>query len=346
MSDLIPPPSETSEKASEWCVIIAQRPLTPDEARDFDAWMDADPKHSAAFNRASFIWRALDGANTSPARAAIRMDALSALSGQDNIPGPWWRRPFFQRSAMGALAASIVAAISFAVFQPAPTSAATEYATALGERRVVMLDDGSRLSMDAASQVSVAYSKDRRELVLKSGRAKFDVAKNPLKPFSVVAGDKLIVATGTSFSVEILNGEVNVVLFEGHVAVLDRVTKRQAVVPISGKLGAADTLLQPGQELSLRANGVGKLEDVDVALATSWEAGQLAFADEPLAQAVERMNRYSRTKFAVGDPEAAKVEISGVFNSNNVDGFVSNVTGVFPVTTVRRDREIVFVTKK
>ncbi|SEH12704.1 FecR family protein [Sphingopyxis sp. YR583] len=345
MTDIDPPVSERSETASAWCMKIAERPLTAEEARAFETWLEADPRNNAAFERASFIWRALDGANTSPIRVSVRMDALSALGGQDNEPS-WWQRPLVRRSAFGALAASLVAAISLMVLPPAPDARGVDYATALGERRVVMLDDGSRLSMDAASEVSVDYSGDKRQLVLKSGRAKFDVAKNPLKPFSVVAGAKLIVATGTSFSVEILNGEVNVVLFEGHVAVLDRVTKRPAVVPSSGRLSAVDALLQPGQELSLRENGASRLEPVDMARATAWEAGQLSFADEPLGQAVERMNRYSPTKLVVGDPEAAAVEISGVFNANNVDGFVSNVTGVFPVTTVRRGSETVFVTRK
>lgn len=347
MNELDPICSAMAEEAGNWCRIIAERPLTQAEADEFEAWMDADAEHRAAFERASFIWRALDGRAAPPELVAMRMDALSALSGQDDEPVPsWWRKPWARRSGMGALAASIVAAVTFAFFSPAPASQAVEYATALGERRVVMLDDGSRLSMDAASEVSVAYSGDKRQLELKSGRAKFDVAKDPLKPFTVAAGDKLIVATGTSFSVEILNGEVNVTLFEGHVAVLDRTTRRAAVIPRSGKLDAIDQLLKPGQELSLPANGVAKLENVDPARATSWEAGQLSFADEPLAQAVERMNRYSQTKFAIGDAAAGRVEISGVFNSDNVDGFVSDVTDIFPVRTVRRDGEVVFVTKR
>lgn len=339
--------SPMAEEAGEWCRIIAERPLSPEEAEAFEAWMDADAEHRAAFERATFIWRALDGRAAPPELVAMRMDALSALSGQDDEPAPsWWQRKLVRRTGMGALAASIVAAFTFAFFQPAPKAQAVDYATALGERRVVMLDDGSRLSMDAASEVSVAYSKDRRELELKSGRAKFDVAKDPLKPFTVAAGDKLIVATGTSFSVEILNGEVNVTLFEGHVAVLNRATRKPAVVPANGRLDAADQLLKPGQELSLPANGVGTLETIDPAAARSWESGQLSFSDEPLAQAVERMNRYSPTKFAIGDAAAGRVEISGVFNSDNVDGFVSDVTTVFPVRTVRRGGEVVFVTAK
>ncbi|WP_432769049.1 MAG: DUF4880 domain-containing protein [Sphingopyxis sp.] len=339
--------SPMAEQAGEWCQIVAERPLSPLESADFEVWLDADAEHRAAFERASFIWRALDGRAAPPELVAMRMDALSALAGQDDTPDPaWWRRPLFRRTGFGALAASLVATMTFALFPPAPASSAVEYATSLGERRVVMLGDGSRLSMDAASEVSVAYSKDRRELELKSGRAKFDVAKDPLKPFTVVAGNKIIVATGTSFSIEMLNGEVNVVLFEGHVAVLNRLTKRPAAIPSGGKLGAADQLLQPGQELSLPDSGFAKLTDVDPGQARSWESGQLSFADEPLAQAVERMNRYSRSKFAVGDAAAAKLQISGVFNSDDVDGFVSGVTEVFPVETVRRGGKVVFVTKK
>jgi transmembrane sensor len=339
--------SPMAEQAGEWCRIIAERPLSPLESADFEAWLDADAEHRSAFERASFIWRALDGRAAPPELVAMRMDALSALVGQDDTPAPArWRRSLVRRTGFGAIAASIVAAVSFIVLQPTPAASAVEYATALGERRVVILDDGSRLSMDAASNVSVAYSKDRRELELISGRAKFDVAKDPLKPFTVAAGDKIVVASGTSFSVEILSGQVNVTLFEGRVAVLDRATRRPAIVPLSGSLNAADQLLKPGQELTLPASGVATLETIDPARATSWEAGQLSFADEPLGQAVERMNRYSRTKFAVGDAAAAKIEISGVLNSDNVDGFVSNVTDVFPVRTVRRETEVVFVTAK
>lgn len=338
--------SSMAEQAGDWCRLVAERPLLPSEAEAFEAWLDADAEHRAAFERASFIWRALDGSVSPPELVAMRMDALSALTEQDDEPGPvWWQRPLYRRGGMGVLAASLVAAFTFAILQPV-TSQASEYMTALGERRVVMLDDGSRLSMDAASEVSVAYSNDRRELVLKSGRAKFDVARDPLKPFSVAAGDKLIVATGTSFSVEILKGEVNIVLFEGHVAVLDRTTKRPAAFSSGGGVGAADATLKPGQELSLSARGGALLEDVDPARATSWEAGLLSFADEPLAQAVERMNRYSRTQFIVGDPAAAKVEISGVFNADNVGGFVLGVTDVFPVKMVRRGDEVIFLTRK
>lgn len=338
--------SPTAEAAGEWCRRIAECPLSTDEAMEFKAWIEANEENRIAFGRATFIWRALDGSAAPRELVSIRMDALAALSQQDAEPAPtWWKHPWARRSGLGALAASIVAVIAFAAHTSAPVSLAADYDTARGERRVVMLEDGSRLSMDAASSVTVDYTKDRRELVLKSGRAKFDVARDPLKPFTVAAGDKLVVATGTSFSVEILNGEVNVVLFEGHVAVLDRKTRKPATMPTRSGSTAADALLKPGRELNLPTLGAPKLEDIDPALATSWEAGQLSFADEPLGQAIERMNRYSRIKFVVGDAAAAKMPVSGVFNADNMDAFVSGVTEVFPVRAVRRGDQITFMTK-
>jgi len=345
MSESDPTVSPRSEAAGDWCRRIAEQSLSPEELLEFEAWLEADEENRGAFERASFIWRALDGRAAPRELVAMRMDALSVLAGQDDEPLPWWRRPILRRTGFGAVAASLVAVITFAFYTPVADAGATDFATARGERRIVMLEDGSRLSMDAASNVTVAYSKERRELELKSGRAKFDVAKDPLKPFTVVVGDKLIVATGTSFSVEILRGEVNVVLFEGHVAVLDRKTQQPAVAPLGGEIGAVDASLMPGQELSLLAGGRATLVSVDVARATSWEAGQLSFADEPLVRAVERMNRYSRVRFTVRDAAAGRIAISGVFNSNNVEGFVSGITDVFPVETVRRGDEIAFVTK-
>src|SRR3546814_20909966 len=55
------------------------------------------------------------------------------------------------------------------------------YATGLGERRVVMLDDDSRLSLDAKTRVRVKYSRAGRQLWLDEGRARFEVGKDPLR---------------------------------------------------------------------------------------------------------------------------------------------------------------------
>ena len=55
----------------------------------------------------------------------------------------------------------------------------------------------AKISLDSDTLIEVAYSDERRSLTLLSGRAKFDVAKDPRRPFTVRAHGRLVVATGT-----------------------------------------------------------------------------------------------------------------------------------------------------
>ncbi|MDT9597368.1 FecR family protein [Sphingosinicella rhizophila] len=331
-------PSAQALEAGEWCRRVAEGDMSDGQVEAFETWMEADPANRAAFDRASFIWRALDGRAAPPELVSVRVDALEALGTQpiqDNVGPQHYRRRW------PAVAASLLALFLVGSLMLWPRGQSFE--TGVGERRVVMLDDGSRLSLDAASKVGVTYSDDRRSLTLLSGRAKFDVAKNALRPFSVTAGGKLIVATGTSFSVEMLAGKVDVVLYEGHVAVLDAETGAPAPVRTARQLLAADQLMVPGSELSLPASGVGTLTEVDLGRSAAWEAGQLSFSDEPLGEAVARMNRYATTPLALGDPRVGGIPISGVFNAADTSGFVTGITGVFPVRSLAVDGKIVLI---
>jgi hypothetical protein len=94
----------------------------------------------------------------------------------------------------------------------------------------------------------VRMSGKQRELTLVRGRAKFDVAKDPLRPFTVVAGDKIVVATGTSFSVEMVGKDVRVLLYHGRVSVLDRGAKAGAGKEL--QLNPGDEMIAPSRFLS------------------------------------------------------------------------------------------------
>src|SRR3546814_3329391 len=77
------------------------------------------------------------------------------------------------------------------------------------------------VSLDAATKVNVRMKEAGRQVELLAGRAKFDVAKDPQRPSMVAAGVKLVVAVGTSLSVELIDGQVRVILHEGQVEVRD-----------------------------------------------------------------------------------------------------------------------------
>lgn len=325
---------EAHAQAALWCVRLADGDLTSAEQTALQAWFDADETHRDLLDMAITAWRVVEEQAAHPGMIALRREALDDLrrAQRDRWARPG-RRPAIWTALAACLAAAVALGVAWRVNQP------EIYRTTEGERRIVELTDGSRASLDSATVLKVKYERGRRRLWLESGRAKFSVAKDPLRPFSVAAGDKLVVATGTVFSVERLSGQMRVVLYEGHVAVLDDKTGRGAT-PTPIKIGAipADRLLTPNHELVASADsGVTAVTATDPGRAKAWENGQLVFQDEPMDLAVERVNRYARDKLRIGDPSVGRLRISGVFTSGDTGAFVDGVTAVLPVRAEAAD---------
>lgn len=330
------PTPEQYEVAAQWCLQLAEGPL-PDPAQQvFDDWLAANPAHVAAFERTSGMWRQVGEAAASPEMVDLRQRALMTFRRRSQLR---WARRAVAKPLIGAAAAALLALAGGTWWSQ---NASEVYRTGLGERRVVMLDDGSRASLDAATQVDVRMSGGRRELQLVSGRAKFDVAKDPLKPFSVRVGDKLVVAVGTSFSVEMVNGKLRVILYEGRVVVLNRPeeggTAEEILPAFSREQGEA--VLAPGRELVVAMAGESRpqVNAADPVRSLSWEGGQLVFEDEPLALAASRINRYSTQRIELAGV-VGRLRVNGVFNTGDVEAFAAGIEATLPVRVERnRDR--------
>lgn len=329
------------EEAGAWCLRLADGPLGSADQQLFDEWLSADPLNHRAFENSVRIWRQYGEAAAAPEFIDVRKRALALYRRHNRARWASRERPPF----LAAIAASLLLFLAVGVLWL--RSLPTTYVTGVGERRIVRLEDGSRISLDAQTEVRVWLRKDRRELSLVAGRAKFDVAKDPLRPFSVALGNKVVVATGTSFSVELVRHQMRVVLYEGQVAVLQQADDlpKAAPVQLAARRGPADIQLRPGKELiaSLDEN-VAAVVATDVRRSLSWEAGQLAFVDEPLAEAIERVNRNSDRKIVIGDPEVSGMLVNGVFNSGDLDAFMVGIRETLPVA-IRAESERFVVTK-
>lgn len=331
-------PTLRSEQAGEWCARIAEDSLTLVETAAFEAWLTADPLNRKAFDDAVLIWQMMDNETASAALLETRVDALQSMQPKIAAARTTWR---VSGGAAAAVALIVLLLNAMLFLHTSPDV----YETGVGERRVVVLSDGSRLSMDGATRLEVAYSGDRRLLTLSTGRAKFDVESDPLRPFSVAAGETTVVATGTSFSVELVHEQMRLVLYEGGVAVL---SGEQAPTPGSearGLVRLAQDRLSPSHELVVSARNPTRpiVRSIDPRRSLAWEAGQLSFDDEGLATVVERINRHSHTKLRIGDATAANVKISGVFHAGDTDAFIQGVTRIFPLDVKRRNEELIFV---
>jgi transmembrane sensor len=133
--------------------------------------------------------------------------------------------------------------------------------------------------------------------------------------------------------------QVRVVLYEGHVMVLDKDGGgARRTVAVGARRLPADQFLVPGRELILPATASVQVASLSPAITAadpvrslSWEGGQLVFDDERLGVVVERMNRYAERPLAIGDAAAADVRISGVFRAGDTDALVQGVAAAFDV---------------
>jgi len=309
-----PSSRETSlSEAATWRVRLTEEgtALTP----EFEAWRSLSPEHERAWAAVEAPWQCLGEQRSTPELIALRGAALERARRTGRAH---WRARHAHplRRLVGVSAAAALAAIMGAVYV---SQRPTTYRTHLAERRVVTLEDGSTLSLDSQSEVSVRYTQHARELVLVRGQARFDVAHDVERPFAVEAADRKVIATGTSFDVDLANHQVIVTLIEGHVVVLDRRESGTGVLPEGVKL-------EPGERLVAAPLGTPSVQRVNIERATAWQSGQLVFEDETLASAVERVNRYARHPVIVEDPGAAALRFSGVFNETDTQAFVDTVS--------------------
>jgi transmembrane sensor len=317
-SDAQSPEGVRAETAALWCVRLCDGQMTSAARAEFRQWLTQDPRHRAAFDQAVVAWEEVNAAEATPELLALRVEALESLQRAQRARA---RRLLQGARAPWMLAASVVIATLLGIgvwWHLTPE----QFSSGVGERRSVTLLDGSSISLDASSAVLVRYSAAQRTLQLVRGRAKFKVAKDPERPFLVRAADREVIATGTEFSVEIVQKEVRVVLYEGQVSVAGPGPR---------------TPLSAGQELIAPiSQAKPRIKAVDAGRSLSWESGQLEFVDEPLAAAVERVNRYSRDPILVGDPAAGKVRISGIFTAGDTRAFIEGVTAVYPLRAEER----------
>lgn len=298
---------------------------------EFEVWLEADHANLAAWRQVQGPWQAVGEAAASPEVMELRSAALrrARLHGRRRWAGRGRRL-----AVASGLAACVGAAGLFLAMNDGPPLGQT-FRTEIGERRSVVLKDGSRLTLDSGTVVRVRYGRDARRLELAKGQARFDVAHDVQRPFSVRAGDETVVATGTAFNIDLIGRRTVVTLIQGHVTVLRRQPgslwrpRRHASQP-------APILLDPGQQLIAQPAAAPRVQVASLDRATAWESGQLVFADETLASVAERVSRYSGKPVRV-DPAVASLRISGVFNAGDVATFVDMVSRYLPVQAEESD---------
>ena len=319
------------QQAVAWRLRLAES--RSETCQGLEEWLAADARNAAAWHKVQTPWEVLGDHATSPEVIHLRRAALAHANGFSSRPGPNRRV-----AALGLSAAAVILTIGLALLWQSDHHFDV-YQTKAGQRRTETLSDGSEITLDSNSEVRVRFSRHSRELILARGQALFNVAHDVLRPFSVAADRQEIVATGTSFNVDLLGPQLLVTLLEGHVIVVPHDGDKDSVPPDSAgttSSPAARIEMDAGEQLTISSRDVPSITRVNVDHAVAWEKGRLVFQDEPLASVVRRVGRYSPRPISIADESTANLRISGVFREGDVDGFVSTVVSYLPVRAERQ----------
>lgn len=298
----------------------------------FQSWLLADPENVVRYAQCELAWeRASELAHDPDIRRL-----LDAASGR--LPTAMAEQPAARprrRPAIWAAAALVVlavtGAIAFRYFEP-PT-----YQTARGEQRDVVLADGSRVTLNTATQIVVKYTDELRRIVLTDGEALFDVNENAVRPFEVMAGPGVARAIGTQFAVRRSVDEITVSVLEGVVEVErggEGANAAESLVPA----------LEVGQAALLGIDGtLSAVVPANVRRIQAWQNRKLEFDDEPLAAAIAEVNRYSSKQFSLGEDGLSDIRVSGVFRITALEGFEFALRESLGLSVIDNGREIIIL---
>ncbi|ALL14130.1 FecR family protein [Caulobacter henricii] len=303
------------QAAAQWVVRLDAPDCAPSERVAFEAWRQQGGEYEAAFEREAAAWERMARLRA----VAPRMSAANA-----DLLAPTRVRSVWSRPVVWARAAAIVGGIGIAAAGVISTTASTAYATAIGERRVIVLSDDSRIELNTNSKVVVRYRNGAREVRLVKGEALFTAARDA-RPFVVRAGDtRLEASDSVQLAVRVSGPAALVTVRSGAVTVDQKVTETDSRQPagVAAVYGPAGGRVQ-------------RISTADIDRALAWRQGAIALNGQTLEQAVAEFNRYNRQQISVDDPRVSGLRLAGYFQSTEPNSFVSALTNTFPVRATR-----------
>lgn len=309
------------EIAQGWFLLLTSGEATRGDDRRFRAWCAEDPRHRTAFAEVSKLWGDMEDlrADFAPP-AGLSIGQPTSKPETPDLPGGKvvslsqrrrrWRRPV----TWGGLAAACMAFLVL-VGPDVSTRWGADHATKVGEQARVTLPDGSTAWLNTDTAIDVQYENDRRQVVLLQGEAQFTVARDPERPFAVVAQDGRAQALGTVYSVRDLGSQAIVTVSEGRVEVSSPLNDRAAAV---GRETGRVVLTAGQQLLYQRGAPPGPVRNVDLAAVQAWQKGFVVIRDLPLTQALAEIDRYRPGKIVLLadtanlQPVTARLSIKGI----------------------------------
>lgn len=247
-------------------------------------------------------------------------------------------RRSFLYSAAAAIAVLLITTLGIYLFHQRPETVITS--TTYGERKQIILPDGSTVILNSLSSVSYPenlHKNHLREIELK-GEAFFDVVKDPQRPFVVKSNRTTLKVLGTRFDLSAYQNDEKITarLYEGAVS----------VAFASGEA----VRLNPGEKAvyNKKTNEVTLLtiSTMNTSDHSEWIKGHLYFENQPLKEIFSVLKREKEISLNISPSVNQDLKITAQFTQNeSIEEILEYLseTGAF---TFERKGQTYFITNQ
>ena len=318
---------------------------SPAEANAVEAWIDSLPGRRAEVELLRLGWHNA-ALLPSATRAEHVLRNVARRAGIEVGRGGSVQRPFAARMigalsksrrmpamvATAAVAAGVVLAVvtwgGVAHRQPVGVEAPVHvFATRPAEKTAIRLDDGTRITLGAASRLLVPadYGRGTRTVSL-DGEAYFQVRYDSGRPFRVHTAALVTEDLGTSFLIQARDRVASVLVLEGSVAVRSDTSG-------NGR-GLAVTR---GQLARLAGPGLVSVTDVaDADAMVRWLEGQLEFRKTLLSEVQGAFERWYGVRIELPKASLAAVPVTASFTGQSTDQALRTLAQLLALDYERR----------
>ncbi|HEV2502753.1 MAG TPA: FecR domain-containing protein [Mesorhizobium sp.] len=310
-------PDPVTDAALDWFLLLQATPQDGALRAGLEAWRKADPAHAEAFAVVSGAWDL-------PEMDIVARDIASRGDRVRQVPVA--RHPARGRrwaGAVMALAAAVLLAVGIQQYPMLMLERQADYITATGARDVVTLPDGSLMTLNTGSAVTVDFEGRKRSVTLLQGEAYFDVVPDASRPFKVAAAFSEVEVKGTAFSVQTDSDQDTVVLERGHVDVT-RLTQRADMAS-----------LEPGESITATATALSAVSKTDTATSLAWLQGRLVFQDKPFGAVLKQLGRYYGHAIVVADSRLEGLRVNGNYRLDDPERIVRSLATATGATVTR-----------
>lgn len=339
----------SQEEAAYWLIKLESEEFTSEDSRALREWLRINPEHKNALMEIAVLWNKMN--------VLAELSDLFPLSRKTGTDSYETRSGTWRSGRRTAVAACLFIAICLGVYlgsgfyEPGRTDnmgTDTAYQTAVGERRLINLPDGSEATMNTDSILEVAYTKEQRNIRLVKGEAHFNVAHDQNWPFLVYAGTGIIRAVGTAFSVHLKGEDVEVVVDQGSVKIAS--TKG---IPTDSYISQDEiepteflTTINAGQGVEYEKENIHPVRQIEPKIMSqklSWQHGMLVFDGDPLDKVVKEICRYTNTRIIIRDPGLRNVRVGGYFKTGETEALLTVLQDNFSVLVERSDDNMIYL---